>query len=562
MTLVSLIFFILEAAWRRRYLVVMPILVMPPLAFVAGGFAPKAYEASTTILVQETAKLNPFLNDLAVGPNLKERMPALISLAHSSHILENVLRDTGAVTDATPENERSRMVAALSASVSVDLMGNDLVAFKIRAGHAEGLAKTLKSLSVRFIERLLAPERSSISDSQTFLKQELAERSKRLSAAQNALSAFKKDNGDRLPTLESGNVTRLSQLEQKLADNRMALEAASAELGDVRSRLIGTNPIIGRIEDDIMQWRRTLGELRSRYTDNHSLVQGALRTLSRLEDERKALVQTAAAVDEADLEKLWNIAAGSVTAKDDKSPDFLVSQMARLQETNSAHVRLATETRALEEEVASIHRIIAETGPVEQELKRLEEGIKFAQDSFDAVAKRFDNAEITGALGEFEAPERIKVIDQAVDPTAPVTPGRILFAIAGFAGGIFLGAGLAASAEMMDTRLRRAAHFEAFAGVPVVARFQPQEAASATIPFQPSRRRYKVDGLTSRAAAARGTDPSKVAIAASIVARMTSSSGRMASALSAFRDWAKTKRSASMPVWLPSLSRVRWPRRS
>lgn len=474
MHIVRLIFVLMEAGWRRRYLVVVPILAMPPLAFVAGSFAPNVYESRTTILVQETAKLNPFLTDLAVGPNLKERMPALNTLVHSAHILESVLRDVGDIDDTTEPDSRERLVAKLSAAISVDLMGTDVVAFKIKGPVGIGLAKTLKALTGRFLDKLLAPERSSITESQVFLKQELTARSAKLVSAQGALSAFKLKNASRLPTLEAGNVTRLSQLEQKLADNRMTLKAATAELGDVRNRLIGTNPVIGRIEEDIMKSSRLLGELRSRYTDEHSAVQGEIRNLKRLEDERDTLLKREDSLSGTDIQKLWNIAAGSITNKDEKTPDLLVSQMIRLQETNSAHVRLETETTALEQEVAGIQAIIAETGPVEQQLKTMEEDIRFAQESYDAVAKRSDNAEITGALGKFEAPERIKVIDQPFDPSGPVSPGRILYLIGGIFGGILLGTGLAAAAELLDTRLRLIKHFEAIAKVPVIARFQPE----------------------------------------------------------------------------------------
>ena len=67
----SLILFFIEIAWRRRYLIVLPLMIFPVLALIAGRMTPKTYEAQTTILVQETAKLNPFLNDLAVGPKFK-----------------------------------------------------------------------------------------------------------------------------------------------------------------------------------------------------------------------------------------------------------------------------------------------------------------------------------------------------------------------------------------------------------------------------------------------------------------------------------------------------------
>ena len=467
----SLLMMLGEIAWRRRYLIVVPMLALPPIAFVAGGLAPKSYVARSTILVQETAKLNPFLNDLAVGPNLKERMPALKTLVHSSHILEAVLEDTGAINAQSPADERASKVRALSSSISVDLMGNDLVGFSIRGGSPKGMAATLTALTRHFVEKLLAPERSSIKDSQVFLRQELDERSMRLEEVQQVYAEFKRTNSTRLPNLESSLVTRLSALEQKLSDNRMALKAAEAQLGDVRQRLIGTNPVIGRIEDDIMKATRRLGELKTRYTEEHSAVQAELRILKRLEAERETQMGDANAMQGADLDRLWNLAAGSLSQNDGKTPPLLISQMTRLQESNSEYLRLKEETAALEKEITGIHTAIAETGPVLQEQKRLEEEMRLAQESHDAISKRFDNAKITGALGEFEAPERIKVIDAPVDPVAPVTPGRILFLIAGILAGILAGAGLAAAAEILDTRLRRQPDFEAVCNAPVVARY-------------------------------------------------------------------------------------------
>ncbi len=467
----SLLLHVAEITWRRRYLIVIPMIALPPVAFVAGGFAPKAYVARATILVQETAKLNPFLNDLAVGPNLKERMPALKTLVHSAHILEAVLEDTGDISAQSSPSERAWQVQRLSSSISVDLMGNDVVAFSMRGTTPDGMAETLTALTRHFVDKLLAPERSSIKDSQVFLRQEMEQRTKRLEVAQQAYAEFKQRNRERLPTLESGMVTRLAALEQRLSDNRMGLKAAEAQLGDVRQRLIGTNPVIGRIEDDIMKSTRRLGELSTRYTEQHSAVQAERRVLKRLEEERDAVLKDAEAMKGADIDRLWNLAAGSLTNADEKAPPLLVSQMTRLQESNAEYLRLKEETAAIEREIAGIQVAIAETGPVLQEQKRLEEDIRLAQESHDAISKRFDNAQITGALGEFEAPERIKVIDAPVDPVVPVTPGRILFLIAGILAGLIAGAGLAASAEILDTRLRRQEQFEAACNVPVVARY-------------------------------------------------------------------------------------------
>ncbi|MCB1430544.1 MAG: hypothetical protein KDJ66_15695, partial [Nitratireductor sp.] len=162
----SLILFFIEIAWRRRYLIVLPLMIFPVLALIAGRMTPKTYEAQTTILVQETAKLNPFLNDLAVGPNLQERMPALQTLVHSAHILERVLTDTGKLNADTPAAQKAWEISKLSSAITVQMKGNDLVSFRMRGNSGKGMADTLNALTRHFLDRLLAPERSSIKESQ------------------------------------------------------------------------------------------------------------------------------------------------------------------------------------------------------------------------------------------------------------------------------------------------------------------------------------------------------------------------------------------------------------
>ena len=106
--------YIVQVAWRRRFLAVIPVLLLPPLALVAATLAPSRYEARMTLLVQEPSKLNPILNDIAVNPNLKERMSALIALAHSEVVLGRVLEDMGRITPATDAKTRDDLVKALS----------------------------------------------------------------------------------------------------------------------------------------------------------------------------------------------------------------------------------------------------------------------------------------------------------------------------------------------------------------------------------------------------------------------------------------------------------------
>jgi hypothetical protein len=73
-------------------------------------------------------------------------------------------------------------------------------------------------------------------------------------------------------------------------------------------------------------------------------------------------------------------------------------------------------------------------------------------------------------LAQEQAPERIKVIDRPVQPSAPTKPMPMLFAIVGLIAGIALGAGLAALLEIANTSVRRIRDLEKMTGLPVLAR--------------------------------------------------------------------------------------------
>jgi capsular polysaccharide biosynthesis protein len=73
-------------------------------------------------------------------------------------------------------------------------------------------------------------------------------------------------------------------------------------------------------------------------------------------------------------------------------------------------------------------------------------------------------------LGQFEAPERIKIIDPPSAPSLPVGPGMLIFLLAGLVGGIAVGIGMAAVTEFADQRLRHAEDFVLDTDIPVLGR--------------------------------------------------------------------------------------------
>ena len=459
----------ISAVWRWRYLIAIPIVVMPILGAVASRLAAKAYESRMTILVQEPDRLNPILNDLAIGADIKDRMPALLALLKSKHVLVDVLRDLGQLTPQSDARDEDLKVGTLSAALNAQLIGSELIEIKLRGREAAGLSKTLGAVGSRFVERVVSPGRGAVESSETFLQSQLQERDRELAKAEGAYAEFKARNADKLPALYSTNVTRLTAMQQRLEERRIDLATADASFEDLRARVSTLNPVVGRLEESIVQVSGELASLRARYTDEHSDVQAAQRKLKRLEEERASLLANTSHENGADMQRLWNMAAGVVTKGDNASAPMLVAQMTQIQEADAKRAALRKEVEQLTKSVDDLQASISQFAPIEQQQQELERAISSAREMHDMLSKRYEMARLTGSLGRFEAPERIKIIDAPQDPTGPVTPGGLFFVLGGLIGGIALGAGLATVFEVLDPRLRRTDDFEAASGLPVIS---------------------------------------------------------------------------------------------
>ena len=152
----------LAAGWRRRYVILLPVLLLPVLGGLIGSFVPHSYETRMSVLVQEPGRFNPFLEDLSVRSNLSDRMEGLRALLTSRHVMLSVAEDLGMVGPSAPEWEQSRAVAALASSVSVQLIGQEMVELRYRARRPDGMDRVLDRVGQRFIERVRGPEDASL----------------------------------------------------------------------------------------------------------------------------------------------------------------------------------------------------------------------------------------------------------------------------------------------------------------------------------------------------------------------------------------------------------------
>jgi polysaccharide chain length determinant protein (PEP-CTERM system associated) len=465
---------LIDSAWRRRYLIALPMLLLPMIGYGVGTQTPKRYLAHTSMLIQETSKMNPFLEDLAVSAMLKERMSALQTLLHSRHILGAVAIKQGLWSDDLSQDERDRVIARLSNALTVVMVGKDLIRINYASDTPKGMAQTLTLVSDHFIEQLLAPERSSIVDSSFFLAQMLDDKRQELDAAELQLADFLDGNAMQLPQYHGANMTRLAALKQQLAEREAELAGAAKNLGTLDQQLSRTNPVVGQLEEQIVAMRGELAVTRARYHDGHSQVKGLLRNIERLESERQSAMQRGNQTIDPDT--LWDMVnARLLTQTDAAMQPLLISQLQSLQQARSRVDGLTEEIVRLKQMIIELEAATTSLGGQQRILARMQRDINVKSELYQELAKRYEMAKVTGSLGNFEHHKRVKIIDRPYTPTRPVNLPPALFAIAGLFAGAFLGGGLATVLAMLDITARRKRDVEAWSGVKVLVRLPSLE---------------------------------------------------------------------------------------
>lgn len=467
-TLHMRIYLILSGAWRRRYTILIPVLIFPVFGILISVLSQKHYASHSSMLIQETSKLNPFLEDLAVSAMLKERISALKTLLHSRHILGAVALERGLINAQTAPEEHDRVINQLSNALTISMLGKDLIRIDYRANNPVGMKEMLESVSHKFVEQVLAPERSSMTGSKQFLNERLHSTQIKLDKAESALAQFIDQNAAELPELHVTNISRLAQLKQRLSERQAELAGANRSLGGLNQQLSKTNPIVGVIEEKIIRLQAELALLRSRYTEQHSLVISAQRKLNSLEKERQQLIGN---TDEnLSIDKLWAISSNYSASSTSKQQPLLISQLENMQQTSSKVAALGEEIKSLKTMITALETEMASYGEKASLLSKLQRDVAIKRDLYDDILLRFEKASITASLSVFEQDKRVKIIDRPFTPHSPTNKPLLLFVISGILGGLFLGCGLAVILELSDSRLRRREQLQAITGVPVLSR--------------------------------------------------------------------------------------------
>ena len=283
-----------------------------------------------------------------------------------------------------------------------------------------------------------------------FFQQEVTRLDQELSRRNTAILQFKEANANTMPDSLEFRRSQLGAAQQQL----LALQQQMAEVGDARARLVRVHLAMG--DSNTAPADKTI----------------EAQQLQTLQDQMTAQL--------------------SVLSPENPKIKFLKTQIDSLQKvvdaqgTNGSGQRVSAYDTQLADADSLLARLTAQKTQIGTDIKTIQTSIDATpanaitidtmQRDYDNLRAQYDQAVANRARAQtgdtiesMAKGQRISVIEQAVAPTDPARPNRLLIAVGGVVGGVALGLALVALLEFLQSGIRRPAEITNKLGITVFA---------------------------------------------------------------------------------------------
>ena len=463
---------------RHVWQIVIPILILPALAYGVSLLLPESYTSQTLVLVEQQ-KVPTAIVQSMVTDQLNERLGTMQQQILSRTKLQPIIERLGLYKrDRAANVPMEDLVALMRKSVKVSPV-KPMVAS--RQGEVPGFVIAFESDDSRtaqlvcneilsmFIEENLKLRTQRADNTTEFLQKQVEEAKQKLDEKDQRVADFKRRFLGQLPGQEQSNMNILMGLSQQLEavnqllarthqDKTYAESLLSQQVAAWEASQQGNNP--QTLEMQLAGLQNQLIILEGRYTPDHpdvTKMKADIAQLKRKIDEANALGKS----KPSDAEK-------ATLAKLNEPPQIqqLRGQIYQYEMTLKEKSR---DQERIQEQI-KVYRSRVELSPlVEQQYNEILRDYTTAQQFYDDLMRKRGTSEVAADLERRQQSEQFRVVDAPNLPVKPTFPDRLLFAGGGLGGGVVLGLAIALLLELKDKSIRTEADIEALLQLPTLA---------------------------------------------------------------------------------------------
>jgi len=466
----------IEMAVRRKWWIIIPLVLVMIGSFILYRKLPKIYKATTLILVQPQQIPTDYVQSTVTS--VSDRLATISQQILSRTSLEQVIKQLHLISNPSSPLQLSKKVEFMRKAINIDVhQGNgrestSSFAISFEDANPVDAARIVNEIASLFIrENLKAREEQARGTSQ-FLEKELLDIEIKLKQKEETIRRFKQQYMGELPAQQDANLRILERLQREVQTNNQTMIAAQQrkvnlemQINQMRTAMTKRQTDQSMVSEDLLltqlnNQRKYLQELQMQYTDQHPDVIATKASIEQLEAqiaERPQKRETQARISQKARETITTI-------------DPILNRLkVELQEVVDQIDRLKREQIHLKDQISLYQRRVENAPKREEQMSTLLRDYSLLQENYQSLLDKKIQAQLAENLERRQKGEQFKILDIATPPAQPFKPDkRRVFGLA-FVLGLGLGGGLSFLREQMDRSFYKADDVEQFLGFPVIA---------------------------------------------------------------------------------------------
>jgi len=461
----------LRLAWRRRWLIALPFVLVAGATFGVAKRIPNMYRADTTILVVPQRVPDSYVHS-TITASIVDRLQSISQQILSRPKLEGIVQEFNLYPALRRTRTMEDVLDQMRTEIDVQVIKGDSFRVSYISRDPALAMRVAERLASLFIDENLRDREVLAEGTNEFLQAQLEDSRKRLIAYEKRVSDYEREHSDELPSQLNFNLQAQHNAEMQVQalldsisserDRRLLIQR---QLTDATAKPTAGSAPIARADG---------GEAELSAAAQLESAQNALTALeTRLKPEHPDVIRLKRAIAELEKKVAAEASAPRAAVPVAAPPPANASQVAELRNELAS---LTQQIAAKEEQETRLRATIAtyqkriQAAPVRaSELAELTRDYDTLQQMYRSLLQKSEDSKISSSLEKRQVGEQFRVLDPPHLPEKPFSPNRAKINAIGALMGLFLGVGLAALIEYTDTSMRSESDVVAALALPVLA---------------------------------------------------------------------------------------------